>query len=105
MDLRLEDFDAHPEKVSKQIVLTSGKEALIRPLRSDDAPVLGQYFLSLSQETRDLFAPHPFNRETADKLCSEIDSTRDLRMVALIDSEGQKRIVAYFIVRFYMVGL
>ena len=66
MNISLADFDAHPEKVSKQIVLPNGQEVLLRPLRSDDASILGAYFLSLSQETRNLFAPHPFDRATAE---------------------------------------
>jgi GNAT superfamily N-acetyltransferase len=102
MDISLEDFDTHPKKVSRQIVLASGQEAFIRPLRSDDARILGNYFLSLSQETRSLFAPHPFDQETANKLCAEIDSMRDLRMVTLVEEKGQEQIVAYFITRFYI---
>lgn len=102
MNISLADFDAHPEKVSKQTVLSTGQEVLLRPLRPDDASILGSYFLSLSQETRSLFAPHPFDQATADALCAQIDSTREMRLLAVAKEGKTERVVAYFITLFYI---
>ena len=96
MNISLADFDAHPEKVSKKIVLPNEREVLLRPLQPDDAPILGTYFLSLSQETRNLFAPHPFDRATAEALCAQIDSTREMRLLAIVKEGEIERVVAYF---------
>lgn len=102
MNISLADFDAHPEKVSKKIVLPNEREVLLRPLQPDDAPILGTYFLSLSQETRNLFAPHPFDRATAEALCAQIDSTREMRLLAIVKEGEIERVVAYFITLFYV---
>lgn len=65
---------------------------VVRTLTPDDETMLGDYFLGLSELTRIFFGPHPFDRETAAKLCREEDPTA-LRIVAVHDSS----IVGYFI--------
>lgn len=102
MNISSADFDAHPEKVSKKITLSNGQEVLLRPLRTDDASILGAYFLTLSQETRNLFAPHPFDQATAEMLCAQIDSTREMRLLAIVNEGGTERVAAYFITLFYV---
>ncbi len=102
MNISLADFDLNPEKVSKKTVLSNGQEVLLRPLRSDDASILGAYFISLSQETRNMFAPHPFDQETAEMLCAQIDSTREMRLLAIVKEGETERIAAYFITLFYL---
>ena len=102
MNISLDDFDAHPEKVSRKIKLSNGQEVLLRPLRSDDASILGAYFLSLSQETRNLFAPHPFDQATAEMLCAQINSMREMRLLAIVKEGETERVAAYFITLFYV---
>jgi len=98
--LNLEQIDKHPEIVSTTIALPTGEQASLRPLRQDDAAILGAYFLGLSAETTRVYGPHPFDLETADRLCRELNSADHLRMLAVIEENGQQQIVAYFIVYF-----
>jgi len=72
----------------------NGLELFLRPLRTDDQEALAAYFEGLSNETRRRYGPHPFDRETASKLCAMIDHDRDIRFVAFTP-EGQ--IVGYMI--------
>jgi GNAT superfamily N-acetyltransferase len=102
LDLKREDFDQNPEKVITQVTMRSGESATLRPLRAEDSRRLGDYFLSLAQRTRDVYSPHAFDQETADQLCVELDSTRNLRMLALVDRDGKAQIAAYFIIKFYV---
>ena len=62
--------------------------------------ILGEYFRSLRPETVDLFSPHRFDQETADQICSSINSAELLRMVAVTQIDGAERVVAYFLLRF-----
>lgn len=98
--MRLEEIDQHPEVASTRVALKSGEEALFRPLRKDDASQLGAYFLGLSPETIRVYGPHPFDRETADRLCADLDSAHTLRMLGIVEREEREQIIAYFIVHF-----
>ena len=91
-------IDARPELVSSSEVLTSGQRVYLRPLRGDQAAELGAYFTGLSQATRRVYGPHPFDQETADGFCAALDSAHTLRMLAWIEEEEVERIVAYFVV-------
>ena len=73
---------------------------LLRPLRPDDAPMLGRYFLGLSRETVRVYGPHPFDQQTANRLCADLDSAHTLRMLGIVDGEAGAEIIAYFIVHF-----
>ena len=73
---------------------------LLRPLRPDDAPMLGRYFLGLSRETVRVYGPHPFDQQTANRLCADLDSAHTLRMLGIVDDEAGAKIIAYFIVHF-----
>jgi RimJ/RimL family protein N-acetyltransferase len=98
--VRLEDIDQNPELASNTIVLPTDEQTLLRPLRRDDAEILSTYFLGLSSETTRVYGPHPFDQETADRLCRDLDSADHLRMLAIVEEHGMQRIVAYFIVHF-----
>ena len=93
----------HPPKLRVSLALRSGEPALLRPLRSSDAGVLGRFFLGLSAETIGLYGPHPFDQETADRLCAEAETDRtQLRLLLLLDSGREPQALAYFIVGFVM---
>ena len=98
--MHLGQIDQYPERVSTQIILRSGEEVLLRPLRKDDAPMLGAYFLGLSVATTRVYGPHQFDQQTADRLCAELDSADTLRMLGIVERGSQQRIIAYFIVHF-----
>ena len=91
-------IDAQPDLVSSSEVLASGQRVCFRPLRGDQAIELGAYFTGLSQATRRVYGPHPFDQETALGFCAALDSARTLRMLAWIEEEGVERIVTYFVV-------
>ena len=91
-------IDAHPDLVESSAVLASGQRVYFRPLRADQAAALGAYFTGLSQATRRVYGPHPFDQETADGFCAALDSAHTLRMLAWIEEEGVERIVGYFVV-------
>ena len=98
--MRVEQIEQYPEIASTQIILHSGEEAVLRPLSKDDALMLGAYFLGLSEATTRVYGPHLFDQPTADRLCAERDSANTLRMLGIVEREGQERIIAYFIVHF-----
>ena len=91
-------IDAQPDLVSSSGVLASGQRVYFRPLRGDQAAELGAYFTGLSQATRRVYGPHPFDQETANGFCAALASARTLRMLAWVEEEGVECIVAYFVV-------
>ena len=95
--LTLPDIEKNPGIVTEIITLLTGPRVVLRLLRPDDASLLGRFFLGLSAETRRRFAPHPFTREEADTLCSQINYRSTIRLVAATDASGVPEIIAYFI--------
>lgn len=87
----------NPDVLTDTVTTPSGARFTVRVLRDDDAEPLGRYFLSLSEDTRRRYGPHPFTQQEADKICAGLDYNRDLRFVALPRREGPAEIVAYFI--------
>lgn len=92
-----EEIEENPDRLAEDIQLPSGEHLLFRPLKSSDAQMLGEYFLSLSEETRRRFSPHPFTKEEALKICATIDYRSCVRLVAVSLSGGETQVVAYFI--------
>jgi diamine N-acetyltransferase len=80
-----------------QLESTSGLSFTFRPLTAADAAPLGEYFISLSPQTVDLYGPHPFDQETADRLCAEMDPARIVRWIALLPVDGREQVVGYLI--------
>ena len=68
-----------------------------RPLVAQDAQILGRYFLGLSDDTKQLYGPHPFDQAAADVLCAQIDYADTIRMIATIGTGAQEQVIAYFI--------
>lgn len=77
--------------------MPDGTPIVFRPLGSDDAGILGEYFLGLSDEIKRRYGPHPFGQATADQLCANVDLGRTLRMIGILNEAGRPRIVAYII--------
>ena len=80
--------------LTSKIHTANGLALTVRPLAADDQEALTAYFEGLSDETRRRYGPHPFDRETAQRLCASIDHAKTIRFVAL-DPEG--RFVGYMI--------
>lgn len=95
--LTIQQLHQNPECIRGNCVLASGERIRFRILRPDDAELLGDFFTGLSDRTRGLFAPHPFTREEARKLCERIGEDPTLRFVGVASEEGTERIVAYFL--------
>lgn len=89
------DIQKTPACITIPVTLPSGETACFRPLAPGDAVILGRYFLSLSDETKRRYGPHPFDQATADRLCAEIDPSGTLRMIATLGAGEQ--VIAYFI--------
>jgi GNAT superfamily N-acetyltransferase len=68
---------------------------------ADDASILGQTFLGLSDDTKVDFGPHPFDQATADALCAN-DYANTIRLIATIGENAQETVIAYFI---FILGL
>ena len=79
--------------------LRSGLAANLRCLRPDDADLLGAYFARLSPQTMQMYAPHRFDRQTADRLCMETRTdTEVVRIVVTVPEGDGPRIIAYFMI-------
>ena len=96
--MNLGDIDQNPERVTIRVTLSSGEKARLRPLMGHDAAILGEYLLGLSDRTRSFYCPHPFDQETAVRLCASVNHAETLRLVAAVDRQGRERMVGYFIV-------
>lgn len=51
--------------------LKNGEAVIIRLVQEDDAPYLLSYLESLSPESKNRFAPHPFDAATIDLICKD----------------------------------
>jgi len=86
------------ERLATTIRLRDGREARVRPLTSEDAEILGDFFCGLSEKTRSTYGPHPFGRDTAAELCAAVSDQRTVRFVAVVDDETPRaEIIAYMI--------
>ena len=74
-----------------------GVPVTFRMVKQDDAPILGDYFVSLSAETIRRYGPHPFDRATAEQLCATTDPTQTLRMIGTVNNVDGERVIAYMI--------
>lgn len=89
----------NPDILTRRLDLPAGEQVVFRLIRADDGERLGRYFEGLSAATRRLYAPHPFDLETAKRLCAEVDYRDTLRFVAVSGQGNAARIIAYFIVK------
>jgi diamine N-acetyltransferase len=81
-----------------QAVLRDGRTVTIRPLKATDVDPLATFFLSLSAETRQRYAPHPFDRATAQQLCLQAGAERCMRFVVVLgEDSAQAAILGYLI--------
>ena len=78
-----------------QLQTGDGSRFVARPLLATDAESLGVYFDNLSESVRGMYGPHPLNTEHARILCDELDHTKLLPFLAIMES-GE--IGAYFLV-------
>lgn len=93
-----EAITQNPDILIRSLTLPSGESVTLRVIHAADWELLGRYFEGLSEATRQLYAPHSFDVETARKICAEIDYADSLCFVVLTRGEAPG-IIAYFIVK------
>ncbi len=74
-----------------------GSPITFRPIAAGDVQILGDYFLSLTDDTKRRYGPHAFDRATAEQLCATTDPADTLRMIATAKGEQGERVIAYII--------
>lgn len=88
---------SHPP-LAADIALSDGQAAVIRPLRAEDVEALTAFFLGLSEKSRSTYEPHPFDRQTAERLCASIDNDVTIRFLCVLrDGAPDMEIVGYMI--------
>ena len=98
IEVTRDELRSNPEQLSCRRSLPDGEDVVLRLLRAADAPILGEYFLGLSAQTRGLYAPHPFDMDTAARLCADLDVGAQLRFVGVTGADGDPGIMSYIIV-------
>lgn len=91
------DIEVNPDVVSADAALPNGEPVKLRVATRDDARILGRYFLSLSDDTKRRYGPHPFDQATADTLCAETDYDHTLRILMTKGTGADEQVIAYFI--------
>lgn len=74
-----------------------GSPITFRPIAAGDVQILGDYFLSLTDDTKRRYGPHAFDRATAEQLCATTDPADTLRMIATAKGEQGESVIAYII--------
>ena len=87
---------ANPSLVSVTLDY-QGAPLTFRPVKPSDVQILGDYFLSLSADTKRRYGPHPFDRATAEQLCATTDPADIMRMIATVSSPTGESVIAYII--------
>jgi hypothetical protein len=100
--ITIDEIKLDPLRIATTLQAPSGLCFTFRPLIALDNRFLGEYFMGLSEQTKALYGPHPFDQVTADKLCAEINYADTIRFIATLSAEGQEQVIAYFIL---MLGL
>lgn len=96
--LQINDIQRDPGCAAAQVSLRDGRPLTVRPLTPGDAAVVGRYFLSVSDELKSLYGPHPFDQATADRLCAEAGGEQPDRL-RLIGQLADGEVIAYFILQ------
>ena len=81
------------DEYEKVIVLHDGTRVFLRPLLPTDTDMLWDMFSTLSRESVD-FLRSGFTREFIARWTANIDYRRHLPIVAVVEDEGEKKIVA-----------
>jgi len=74
-------------RAPETVCLRNGQAAFIRLVERTDGPLLYEQMMSMSEESRRLFCPYPFDRSHAEAIAAEAGSNRSMRLLALVDSK------------------
>lgn len=97
-----------PLIASQSVPLKDGRSAALREVERSDGQLLYEHLMSMSDESRRLFCPYPFDRQQAEAIAADTHNSQSLRLIALV--EGKPAGYAYFTTRnakngFPMVGI
>ena len=99
MQISFADLSFNPYQIAKTAALPDGTPLTLRPIIPQDAAALGRYFLDLSDQTKSMYGPHPFDQASAEKFCSEINYADTIRFIATIPESAEAHVIAYFILQ------
>jgi len=93
---------------STVLTLKDGREVLLRVVERSDGPLVYEHMMTMSEESRSLFCPHPFDRLQAEAIAVDAHSRQSLRILALVGDRPAG--YAYFTTRnaksgFPMLGI
>jgi RimJ/RimL family protein N-acetyltransferase len=88
----------------KTVTLNDGTVVTLRPSQVDDLEPVWEMFSTLSDETLE-FLPIPFNRERVEGWFKDIDYTKVLPILGIIDEENETRIIASSTLGFHSLEL
>lgn len=74
----------------------NGLNIEFRFLDKEDAKPLGDFFESLSSETKNKYGPHPLTTEFAHELCNKLNHSKTTRLIAT----DKNKVIGYFILDF-----
>ncbi len=94
--ITLAEIQENPLRITASFRHSPQHLITFRPLMADDASILSQTFLGLSDDTKGDFGPHPFDQATADALCAN-DYVNTIRLIATIGVDAQEKVIAYLI--------
>lgn len=83
---------SYPSAWTENAALKSGGEVLLRPEQSDDTEMLWEMFSTLSKESME-YLIHPFTRERIEEWTSNIDYSKHLPILAIIQEDHKKRVI------------
>ena len=82
----------HLNELGKEVILKKGQKVILRPELSTDTEMLWEMFSTLSEESLD-YLIHPFTKERIEGWTSNIDYSKNLPILALIQENGKERII------------
>ncbi len=84
---------SYPSGWTKNDALKNGVEVFLRPELPDDTEMLWEMFSTLSKKSRE-YLIHPFTRERVEGWTSNVDYSKHLPILALIQEDGKERIIS-----------
>jgi GNAT superfamily N-acetyltransferase len=97
--LSIDDVRRDPLRLAANLRTAAGLGFTVRPLTPRDGGILGKYFLGLSERTKALYAPHPFDLATADALCAGTDYADTIRFIAVLPGGPRGKGIGYIILK------
>lgn len=89
------DWRAFPEASARVDHDRLGKPIVLRPLRSDDGPMVAEFYASLRERDMYYFYPHPLDAEHAHRLAAQADDDGHIALLATEHVDDAERMMGY----------